>query len=58
MNKYTKDSIEDCKSMATSIETGMELLPSAYTKLVGTSFKWETDSYEVGIVSLSRSLGW
>ena len=58
VKKYTKDSIEDCKSMATSIEIGMELLTSAYTKLMGTSFKWETDSYAVGIVSLSRSVGW
>ena len=43
--------------MATSIEIGMELLPSAYTKLVDTSFKLETDSYAVGIISLSRYLG-
>ena len=40
VKKYKKDSIADCKSMTTSSETGMELLPSADTKLVGTRFKW------------------
>ena len=55
VNKYRKYSIADCKSMETYIETRMELLPSADAKLVGTSFKWETNSYAVGIVSLSMA---
>ena len=53
VKKYKKDSIADCKSMTNSIEMVMELLPSKDTKLVGTSFKWATNSYAIGIVSLS-----